>query len=75
DRREQFTLIVREYRHLQMVKRAGRASDPVGVLKPGSAKMVYGIEATRPGECAIDCRACPHPDKNLEEGWQNLPPE
>lgn len=64
DRREQFALMTREYRHLQMCKRRGRGHDPDG-----------GIEATKRGELAIPCRACPHPGINLPEGWENAPPE
>jgi hypothetical protein len=55
--------MVREYRHLQMCKRAGRGHDP------------KGISATKPGELAIHCRACPHPDINLPEGWDQAPAE
>ncbi|KAJ6448048.1 hypothetical protein C8R47DRAFT_971630 [Mycena vitilis] len=62
DRREQFTLMAREYRHLQMCKHCGRAHDGEG-----------GIEVTKRGELAIPCRACPHPGINLPDGWQNAP--
>lgn len=44
-----------------MLKRAGRGNDPCG------------IESTLDGECAIECPACPHPDKNLPEGWEKAP--
>ncbi|KAJ7198757.1 hypothetical protein GGX14DRAFT_536593 [Mycena pura] len=76
DRQEQFTLMTREYRHLQMCKRAGRGHDGVGVPRtPGSSELVYGIEATKRGELAVPCRACPLPGINLPEGWENAPPE
>ncbi|KAJ7211675.1 hypothetical protein GGX14DRAFT_564905 [Mycena pura] len=76
DRREQFTLMAREYRHLQMCKRAGRGHDGVGVPRAASsAELVYGIEATKCGELAIPCRACPHPGINLPDGWEKAPPE
>jgi hypothetical protein len=55
--------MIREYRHLQMCKRAGRGHHP------------EGIAATQPGELAIPCRACPHPGINLPEGWEDAPPE
>jgi hypothetical protein len=46
DRLPAFMLMVREWRHIKMVKRAGRAFDP------------GGIAATAPGSLAIPCRAC-----------------
>jgi hypothetical protein len=55
--------MVREYRHLQMCKRAGKGHDPLG------------IAGTKTGELAIPCRACPHPGINLPEGWEEAPPE
>ncbi|KAJ7748842.1 hypothetical protein B0H14DRAFT_3096954 [Mycena olivaceomarginata] len=63
NRLPQFMNMVREYRHLQMCKRAGRGHDPAG------------ISATQPGKLAIPCRTCPHPGINLPEdptlgpGW------
>ncbi|KAJ7191676.1 hypothetical protein B0H12DRAFT_1039760, partial [Mycena haematopus] len=63
NRLPQFMNMVREYRHLQMSKRAGRGHDP------------GGISATSPGELSIPCRACPHPGINLPEGWETAPPE
>ncbi|KAJ7624691.1 hypothetical protein FB45DRAFT_836724 [Roridomyces roridus] len=59
DRREQFTLIAREYRHVQQCKRAGRGHD----------ELLHGIEATAPGECGIDCRACPVPGVNVPDEY------
>lgn len=64
--------MTREYRHLQMCKRAGRGHDGIGVPQtPDSPELVYGIEATQRGELAIPCRACPHPGINLPDGWEN----
>ncbi|KAF8122930.1 hypothetical protein K438DRAFT_1651868, partial [Mycena galopus ATCC 62051] len=63
DRLPQFMNMVREYRHLQMCKRAGRGHDP------------EGISATKPGELALPCYACPHPGINLPDGWDQAPPE
>ncbi|KAJ7180060.1 hypothetical protein C8R43DRAFT_871124 [Mycena crocata] len=76
NRREQFTLMAREYRHLQMCKRAGRGHDGNGVEREkGDAptETVYGIDATAPGGLAIPCRACPIPGVNLPPGWENAP--
>ncbi|KAJ7821558.1 hypothetical protein B0H14DRAFT_3471465 [Mycena olivaceomarginata] len=63
NRLPQFMNMVREYRHLQMCKRAGRGHDP------------GGLSATKPGELAIQCRACPHPDINLPPDWADAPAE
>ncbi|KAJ6514716.1 hypothetical protein DFH09DRAFT_1332844 [Mycena vulgaris] len=72
----QFTLIVREYRHLQMCKRGGRGHDTGGVpVKPGSSELLYGINTTQPGELSIPCCACPHPEINMLPGWRELPPD
>ncbi|KAJ7169308.1 hypothetical protein C8R43DRAFT_876185 [Mycena crocata] len=75
-RREQFTLITREYRHIQMCKRAGRGHDGEGVLlSKKSTELVYGIDATKRGELALPCRPCPHPGINLLVGWENAAAE
>lgn len=58
-----FLRMAREYRHLQMLKRAGRGHDPTGV------------EGTKPGELAIRCPCCPRPGVNLPENWEDVPPE
>lgn len=52
---------MRIWRHLQSLKRAGRAHDPDGAA------------STKEGELAIECPACPHPGKNLPEGWEDAP--
>jgi hypothetical protein len=57
-----FLRVVREWRFLKMMKRAGRGHDPSG-----------GIEATGLGECALLCPACPQPGKNMAPGWENVP--
>jgi len=46
-----------------MVKRAGRGHDP------------SGIDGTSQGALSIPCRACPHPNINLPDGWDGVPPE
>ena len=61
NRYESFRRMVREWRHLKMLKRAGRGHDPAGV------------ENTKRGECAVLCPACPQPDKNLPVNWQAVP--
>ncbi|KAI0713195.1 hypothetical protein C8T65DRAFT_528834, partial [Cerioporus squamosus] len=62
DRYPAFMVMMREWRHLKLMKRAGRGHDPAGT------------GATEPGECAVECPACPQPGKNLPEGWENAPP-
>ncbi|KAJ7257694.1 hypothetical protein C8J57DRAFT_1436922 [Mycena rebaudengoi] len=60
DRYHEFLRMTKEWRHLQMLKRAGRIHDPSGILN------------TQAGECALLCPACPHPDKNLPPGWDTV---
>jgi hypothetical protein len=62
-RYNEFQRVMRIWRHLEMLKRAGRGQDPLGA------------EATEEGELAVECPACPHPDRNLPEGWENAPIE
>jgi hypothetical protein len=45
-----------------MLKRAGRAQDPTGA------------NGTALGELAVECPACPHPGRNLPEGWESADP-
>ncbi|KAJ7739347.1 hypothetical protein B0H16DRAFT_1465303 [Mycena metata] len=59
DRYHEFMRMTREWRNLQMLKRSGRGHDP------------SGPKGTASGECALLCPACPHPGKNLPEGWKN----
>ena len=42
-----------------MLKRSGRGHDP------------DGAGATSLGELAIECPACPHPDRNLPPEWNS----
>jgi hypothetical protein len=51
-------VMVREWRHIKMTKRAGRGHDK------------SGIAGTSQGELAIPCRACPQPGINLPTGWE-----
>lgn len=55
--------MVREWRNLKMLKRAGRGHDPAG------------ITATKEGECGIICPACPHPGINLPSDWRVALPD
>ncbi|KAF7377339.1 hypothetical protein MSAN_00154900 [Mycena sanguinolenta] len=61
ERYQGFLRITRQWRHIRMLKRAGRGHDPLGIAN------------TKPGECALLCPACPHPGKNLPANWKNVP--
>ncbi|KAI0702101.1 hypothetical protein C8Q76DRAFT_802395 [Earliella scabrosa] len=61
ERYKQMSHCVRLGRHIKALRRAGRAHDP------------NGVEATSLGELAVECPACPHPNKNLPPDWQNAP--
>jgi hypothetical protein len=62
DRLAQFMIMVREWQHVKMTKRAGRGHDN------------GGISGTGQGELCIPCRACPQPGVNLPDGWEDSPP-
>ncbi|KDR67025.1 hypothetical protein GALMADRAFT_106020 [Galerina marginata CBS 339.88] len=61
DRYRTLLRIIREYRHIKMLKRAGRGHS------------VGGAAGTTQGECAVICPACPHPGINLPNGWEKAP--
>ncbi|KAG2099572.1 uncharacterized protein F5147DRAFT_747267 [Suillus discolor] len=61
DRYEASMRMIREWRHLTMLKHFGRGHDP------------KGVEATGEGECAVLCPACTHLGKNLPDNWENAP--
>jgi len=51
--------MVLQWRHLKLLKRGGRAHDPASV-------------EAKDGELARQCPSCPHPNKNLPDGWENV---
>ncbi|TFK60098.1 hypothetical protein BDN72DRAFT_779845 [Pluteus cervinus] len=61
DRLRSFMTMIREYRHIKTLKRAGRAYDERGII------------GTKPGECAVLCSACPQPGRNMPAGWDTRP--
>ncbi|KAJ7792665.1 hypothetical protein B0H14DRAFT_3094155 [Mycena olivaceomarginata] len=63
DRYQVFIRICRKYRHTLMLKHGGRGHDP------------GGAEATKPGELAVRCPACPRPGINLPQGWEKASKE
>lgn len=52
-RYEELSRVLRRYKHLLMLKWAGRGNDR------------KGVEATKSGELAVECPACPHPGRNM----------
>ncbi|KAF9030917.1 hypothetical protein BJ165DRAFT_1358546, partial [Panaeolus papilionaceus] len=50
--------MVLQWRHLMMLKWAGRAHDP------------SGPEGTKPGELGVRCPSCPIPGINLPDDWE-----
>lgn len=56
-----FLRVIQQWRHLRLMKHAGRGHDPAG------------IQGTQQGECALLCPACPHPGKNMPEYWEQTP--
>ncbi|KAJ7798239.1 hypothetical protein B0H14DRAFT_3492715 [Mycena olivaceomarginata] len=63
DRYEEFMRMTRQWQHLMLLKRGGRGHDPCDDQ----------VNATKPGELALLCLACPHPEKNLPENWRDIP--
>ncbi|OJT14652.1 hypothetical protein TRAPUB_8795 [Trametes pubescens] len=63
NRYKQLSHVMRLWRHLTALKRFARGHDPTG---PGGTKA---------GELALECAACPHPEKNLPQGWADAPPD
>lgn len=51
--------VMREFRHLRMLKRGGR----------GQLHDSRGVVGTLPGELAVVCPACPIPGLNLPDDW------
>ncbi|KAJ7357933.1 hypothetical protein DFH08DRAFT_648781, partial [Mycena albidolilacea] len=63
DRYQVFIRICRKYRHVMSLKRGGRGHN------------AGGAEATKPGELAIRCPACPRPGINLPKDWDKASKE
>jgi hypothetical protein len=60
-RYDEFLMVMRWWRHIKMLKRAGRGHDP------------DGVDATKPGSLAVECPACPHDGRNLPDNWRLAP--
>ncbi|KIM63043.1 hypothetical protein SCLCIDRAFT_24604 [Scleroderma citrinum Foug A] len=63
DRYLSFLRVIHEWRHLKMLKCAGRGHDPSGIV------------STHEGQCALLCPTCPQPGKNLPTDWHCAAPE
>ncbi|KAI0323812.1 hypothetical protein GY45DRAFT_1349685 [Cubamyces sp. BRFM 1775] len=55
DRYPAFMDMIRQWRHLKMLKRGGQGHDATAT----------------PGGCAVECPACPQPGKNLPDDWKS----
>ncbi|KAJ7776683.1 hypothetical protein B0H14DRAFT_2631689 [Mycena olivaceomarginata] len=62
ERYDEFLRMTRQWQNLHLLKRAGRGHDP----------SEDRIAATKAGECALLCPACPHLGKNLPPGWETV---
>ncbi|KAJ6556339.1 hypothetical protein B0H19DRAFT_947312 [Mycena capillaripes] len=65
ERYDAFLRMTRQWQHLMLLKRAGRAHEP-DLTKER-------IKGTKAGECALLCPACPQPGKNLPPNWNKVP--
>lgn len=63
DRYLAFLQMIRQWRHLKLLKRGGRGNVPDGTIDVPL------------GSCAVECPACPHPGKNLPADWKTAPKE
>ena len=59
----EFLRMIRMWRHLRLLRRGGRAHASTGV------------NGTSPGELAVVCPACPHPNINLPTNWASIAKE
>ncbi|KAG1907608.1 uncharacterized protein F5891DRAFT_1124516 [Suillus fuscotomentosus] len=59
-RYKEFMQMVRQFRHIKLMKQAGRGN------------VMGGIYETQPGALAVKCPACPHPGINLPEDWNKV---
>ncbi|KAI6145951.1 hypothetical protein BKA82DRAFT_4330489 [Pisolithus tinctorius] len=57
-----FLHMVCQFRHMKLLKRAGRASEQDGIC------------TTKPGGLAVLCPACPQPGMNLPDDWKDAEP-
>jgi len=61
DRYSAFLRMMREWRHVRLLKRMGRGHS------------ASGVRGTQEGELAVLCPACPIPNINLPPNWRATP--
>ena len=54
---------VRQWRHLKQIKRGG------------GGHSLSNLASVPAGAFALECPACPHPDRNLPPDWAEAPDE
>lgn len=55
--------MIREFRHLKLMKRNGRGN------------IKNGLISTGPSDLTVPCPACPIPGINLQDEWEQVPKE
>ena len=60
DRLKAFMRMVHKWRHLKLLKRAGRGHEP------------GGVNATKPGELVLQCPACLRPGFNMPDNLDSV---
>ncbi|KAI0273137.1 hypothetical protein BGY98DRAFT_936390 [Russula aff. rugulosa BPL654] len=61
DRYTEFLRAIRIWEHLKLLKRGGRGHKP------------EGVGGTEPSQCAVECPACPHPERNMPQSGKGHP--
>jgi hypothetical protein len=41
--------------------------------RSGRGHETEGVDGTKPGQCAVECPACPHPGQNMPLDWNEIP--
>lgn len=41
--------------------------------RSGRGHEVEGVDGTGPGQCAVECPACPHPGRNMPSDLKDIP--
>jgi hypothetical protein len=62
-RYKSFMRMIREFRHMKLMKRSGRGN------------IKNGLISTSPSDLTVLCPACPIPGINLQDEWEQVPKE
>ena len=46
----------------------------MALKRAGRGQELTGVDGTPQGSLTVECPACPHPGKNLPEGWEKAGP-